>query len=826
MQEQKKTPDGVLCTFESGATLLLRDDGSKLQMNPDGSTLETLVDGTKIQTKDGVVVTQDAKTGDQTSKFPDGSIAVRHADGRQTQIFPNGSKVIIELDGSSEQTDPDGTVFKVAADGTIRQSSTDGRTVETSTDGTTKYIGCNGSSVEISTDGRKVVRDADGFALHIEQGSAGHGNSLVRETSPDTEEQSETAREEKISAAAGSAISAIRSLNRKSSLLASEKHGHQFPKMGVSLAVLKYLASQVSPELTTTDLCMKVVKPLTAERKCSMVDWLAGSDKGELERVGLTSDDLGDATVFVSHAWSMRFADTVEALSRYEAASGRSDWIYWFDVVSVNQNISSSYPDGWWATTFRESIKRIGHLVLVLAPWIDPKPLTRSWCLWEILSAHSQQVPIAVAMPSEEQMSFEQALLFKFESTLRVMTTVDAERAQAYLEADRAMILKAIRSAAGGVTAFNTHVKDALRQWFTAAVLKAIQERKINGEESDTDETAEAVCHLHQQAGRLLISLGRSTEAEELLREALKTLSHRLGESERVARAHMYLAECLAHQHKIDEAIEVARLAADMISRVAGASSVQASTANCNLYALILENSGVTSRPLADASEAELTLVQKAVDAYESTISNFDDADPSRLAAMNNLAGVYRFLGKVAKAAEVYGMLISAIKESPTMGPKHPQLFAVLNNMSNVCELRDDYETSVAMLEEAAAGMAEVAGTAHARTRRIKTNLGCSLLRMAEKISAQQAADRRAQVLERALAVFMELGDTAMLTSGVTGDAVDPIIIESLYGQASSLAQLGRQDEAQNLLTQVVSILDSRPETKRFANLQQQLAAE
>ena len=96
----------------------------------------------------------------------------------------------------------------------------------------------------------------------------GRGNSLVRETSPDTEEQSETAREEKISVAAGSAISAIRSLNRKSSLLASEKHAHQFPKMGVSLAVLKYLASQVSPELTTTDLCMKVVKPLTAERKC------------------------------------------------------------------------------------------------------------------------------------------------------------------------------------------------------------------------------------------------------------------------------------------------------------------------------------------------------------------------------------------------------------------------------------------------------------------------------------------------------------------------------------------------------------------------------
>ena len=43
-------------------------------------------------------------------------------------------------------------------------------------------------------------------------------------------------------------------------------------------------------------------------------------------------------------------------------------------------------PPDWWFTTFKVAVASIGHTVLVLMPWDDPIPLTRAWCIWEILS--------------------------------------------------------------------------------------------------------------------------------------------------------------------------------------------------------------------------------------------------------------------------------------------------------------------------------------------------------------------------------------------------------------------------------------------------------
>ena len=58
-----------------------------------------------------------------------------------------------------------------------------------------------------------------------------------------------------------------------------------------------------------------------------------------------------------------------------------------FDLFVNNQNIAAELPHTWWSTTFRDSIKHIGCVLLVMAPWSNPIPLTRAWCLYEVLNS-------------------------------------------------------------------------------------------------------------------------------------------------------------------------------------------------------------------------------------------------------------------------------------------------------------------------------------------------------------------------------------------------------------------------------------------------------
>ena len=50
----------------------------------------------------------------------------------------------------------------------------------------------------------------------------------------------------------------------------------------------------------------------------------------------------------------------------------------------------------------KNSIEQIGTVVLVLAPWSSPVPLTRAWCLFEIMcSLNANQVDFRIRMPTK-----------------------------------------------------------------------------------------------------------------------------------------------------------------------------------------------------------------------------------------------------------------------------------------------------------------------------------------------------------------------------------------------------------------------------------------
>ena len=102
---------------------------------------------------------------------------------------------------------------------------------------------------------------------------------------------------------------------------------------------------------------------------------------------------VSTATVFVSHAWRYSFYDVVvDVMEQY--AVDHPHAYFWFDLFTNNQNEIANKDFDWFATTFRDGVKDIGEVLLVLSPWDNPQPICRAWCLFEIHNALEDQVPL------------------------------------------------------------------------------------------------------------------------------------------------------------------------------------------------------------------------------------------------------------------------------------------------------------------------------------------------------------------------------------------------------------------------------------------------
>ena len=126
--------------------------------------------------------------------------------------------------------------------------------------------------------------------------------------------------------------------------------------------------------LTTSQFEKMYLRPRTSRRRSSVADELAAH--------AATAHHVAPATWFISHTWSNAFADTLDAVllffeGREDAASAK----VWFDVFVTSQHASTgpSKPSSWWMSTFKDSIARIGSLLLVVDAWDNPTALRRAW---------------------------------------------------------------------------------------------------------------------------------------------------------------------------------------------------------------------------------------------------------------------------------------------------------------------------------------------------------------------------------------------------------------------------------------------------------------
>lgn len=254
--------------------------------------------------------------------------------------------------------------------------------------------------------------------------------------------------------------------------------------------------------LTTAEVCDFFIKPAT--------------HASGLSYCALYKQHAGEANVFVSHAWSYFFLSVLSALESWSNKRlEKSPEIYfWFDVFTVRQHGTVLRGLEWWTGIFAETIRRIGHTILVLE-WADPKPLARVWCVWELASTLRSCSKLEIIMTKEEEASFCEALVSDFDAVVKKTCAVDVSTAKAWIESDRIGIFAAI-SATVGVSETNKLLIETMRNWM------AQQGCNVVACLGDEKKPAERIQSLTAVA-RLLHGQGDLDSAGRLYRKAIET---------------------------------------------------------------------------------------------------------------------------------------------------------------------------------------------------------------------------------------------------------------------------------------------------------------
>jgi len=171
-------------------------------------------------------------------------------------------------------------------------------------------------------------------------------------------------------------------------------------------ALSDYSHEKGLPPGKTSDVCDVFLKPATV----ALQESYCGLAKTDPTRSG----HISQATAFVSHAWGQQFLDVVAALEDYDSRQP-TPTLFWFDIFSNNQHKAPNREFSWWQTVFRDNIGKLKKTLLVLE-WDDPKPLSRAWCLWEMVSTVDTRSEFHVLMSPKNHKSFATALEGDFEN--------------------------------------------------------------------------------------------------------------------------------------------------------------------------------------------------------------------------------------------------------------------------------------------------------------------------------------------------------------------------------------------------------------------------
>lgn len=507
-----------------------------------------------------------------------------------------------------------------------------------------------------------------------------------------------------------------------SSSIAQEYDPSVFPKHGIKLSFYEEFINSFGGRdafegLTTNDVCEKYIKPTTALHQVSFCDLLQG--------VGHPA--VGTARVFISHAWKYQFLDVCDAL--LEHFRENLDIVVWFDLFVVNQHKSIGLPFDWWTTTFQSAIRQFGHTVMVLAPWNDPIPLTRAWCLWELYSAVITDCKFEIAFSVEEQDKFFEDIGRDPDGQLnQMMAKVNVERSECFKPEDRTQIFAVIESTVG-FNHLNSVVFERLRKWVIDSL-----EKKL----ADVDVLSDRDCIiLSNSIGSIYRTEGQLTKALPHIEKVCKMMEALCGNEDvntnnaRAGLAAIYLGQgdFVRAAALYDHCLEV--------FRKTGGEEHPSTIATMQCLAALHQ---------AQGDHAKALPILESCLAAQCKVNGTKENDIV-ITTTNNLANAYIISNELDKAIVLLQENLEISRR--VLGNNHPTTLMCIQIYAKVFERKLDFDQSLPLFEECLEKCKMVFGIHHQQTLGVMGDLAAMYKKM-------QREDKAIAISEDTLQLYIE----------------------------------------------------------------------
>jgi len=438
------------------------------------------------------------------------------------------------------------------------------------------------------------------------------------------------------------------------------------------------------PPVTTTQVNTCIIQPDTFEVGTSYCEMLRS--RGETDMIGVP-------TCFLSHAWQYNFKNLVAAVKSHFARhrSERQDVVVWNDIFSEEQNSLISKGKDYFYNAFKDAIESIGYTLLVLDPWDNPIPFTRSWCIWELYSTITTGAKLRIAMPQHSAREFHDTLTHDLQTIAKRMSAINARKAEAFFSETKERIDRTIETTCG-FTEVNKIIGNKMRKWLAETGRQVLEEeKKLKGEELSCSE------NLIINLALLFDTLGDLNTAETLLKRALRVREEVFGAfSTQTLLVVEHLGTIFYQQGRLKESHE-------LLGRT---------------MAICEKNFG---------SEHKITLISK-----------------------QNFARLVRYEGNLEQAESLMRDVLKA--RTKILGPDHVDTLKTANSLGRVLRYQDKQNEAVNLLRDTVKRRQQILGFRHHETVASMNNLaGCLSEMEGESLEAEKMFKHVIRILTQTL---------------------------------------------------------------------------
>lgn len=210
--------------------------------------------------------------------------------------------------------------------------------------------------------------------------------------------------------------------------------------------------------MTTADVNKKIIEPICRQ-----------TEKSACES-GVCAGFVGEeSTWFISHVWTYKFLDVVEAvglaLQRIEGQN-YSEVVVWFDQFSLCHPCPPlQYED--LHDTFMEATMQIKNMMLIFDEWDAPKHLTRAWCVFELYAAIKTERRLELGMSTQAQQKFLDDIQADYngERFNRMLTQINTSAIEARENSDKENISRCIEAnVSDGFHGLDSNIREKLKE--------------------------------------------------------------------------------------------------------------------------------------------------------------------------------------------------------------------------------------------------------------------------------------------------------------------------------------------------------------------------